>query len=140
MRSFWRRFLTGFALLDSCIGLLGVIVILLGAIVVQYTFHEAPCPLCLLQRAAFVSIGLSLLMNLRYRNRVANWSCAILSACAGISVSIRQILLHITSPRGFGSAFMGYHMYTWCFFAFAVTIVGSAIMLLIYPEHKPNAS
>lgn len=136
-QSFWKRFLTGFALLDSCIGLLGVIIILGGAIVVEHAFHEPPCPLCLLQRAAFVSIGLSLLMNIRYRNHTANWACAILSGCAGITVSIRQILLHITSPKGFGSAFFGLHMYTWCFFAFAATIVGSALMLLIYPEHGP---
>lgn len=119
---------------DSIIGLIGVIFILLGAVFVQIFYGEQPCPLCLLQRAAFVCVGVSLLMNIRFGNKVSHWAMAIIGASAGIAVSIRQILLHITTPQGFGSAIFGLHMYTWCFIAFALTIVGSAIMLLIYPE------
>ena len=136
MRSGFLSFISKIEIIDSVIGLVGVLLILSGAIFVQFFYRETPCPLCLLQRAAFVSIGLSLLMNLRYGNRVAHWSLAIISGLAGISVSIRQILLHITSNQGFGSPFFGLHMYTWCFICFAAAILGSAVMLLVYPEKR----
>lgn len=126
--------------IDSIIGLFGVLFILSGAVFVQIFYSEQPCPLCLLQRATFVSIGISLFMNIRYGNKVSHWAMAIIGAMSGIAVSIRQILLHITTPEGFGSAILGLHMYTWCFIAFAITIVGSAIMLLIYPEKKSSES
>lgn len=136
MKEALRKFIHQMQWIDALIGLIGILIILAAAIVVQLLFSEAPCPLCLLQRAALVAIGIAMLMTLRYGNRAKNWASAILSACAGIAVSIRQICLHITSPKGFGSAFLGLHMYTWCFFAFSAVIVGSAFMLLIYPE-KP---
>jgi len=88
-----------------------------------------------LQRAAFVNIGLCLLLNVRYGNRVAHWAIAIISACAGAAVSLRQICLHITGPEGFGSAVFGLHMYTWCLIGFTACIIGSALMLLVYPEN-----
>ena len=122
--------------IDSIIGLVGVCFILAAALSVQIFYGETPCPLCLLQRAAFVNIGLAMMLNIFYKNRVAHWAMATLSACAGIAVSMRQILLHITSPHGFGSAFLGLHMYTWCFIVFFSTIVGCTLMLVIYPEKK----
>ena len=125
--------------IDACIGVIGVLFILCGALAVQYFFHEAPCPLCLLQRAAFVGVGISFLMNIRYRNKVSHWALAILCASAGMAVSIRQILLHITTVEGFGRSIWGLHMYSWCFIAFAIVIIGSAFMLLFYPEyHSPK--
>jgi len=120
--------------LSSLAGILGVCIILGAALMMQFVYHEAPCPLCLMQRAAFVSIGIALLMNLRYGNKVIHWALVNLSAVVGIAVSIRQILLHITSPVGFGSAVFGLHMYTWCFIGFTFAIVGSAIILIFYPE------
>lgn len=122
--------------IDSIIGVFGVLVILCAALFVQFFMHEQPCPLCELQRAAFVNIGIVLLMNVRYGNKASHWGMVILSACAGIAVSIRQICLHITTAQGFGDAFLGLHMYTWCFIGFSLAVVGSAVMLLIYPEKK----
>ena len=87
-----------------------------------------------MQRAAFVNIGIALMLNLLYGNRIAHWALAILSSCAGSAVSLRQISLHLNDPVGFGSAFYGMHMYTWSFLAFIATIVGCAVVLLIYPE------
>ena len=130
------NFLRQLEIIDSFVGLIGVCFILLAALFVQFFQHEAPCPLCLLQRAAFCGIGLSLLMNVRYGNRVTHWALAILSAITGLAVSLRQIALHINDPKGFGEAFLGFHMYTWCFMAFFITIVGCALMLIIYPERK----
>lgn len=133
-----RQALTELAIIDSALGLLGVVIILTAALAMQFVYYEEPCPLCLLQRVGFINIGLSLLMNLKYGNRVSHWALVILSAAAGIAVSMRQILLHINEPIGFGSPVFGLHMYTWCFIGFSLAIVGSAIMLIIYPEKIKN--
>ncbi|MDF2530366.1 MAG: lidJ [Gammaproteobacteria bacterium] len=126
--------------IDSIIGVIGVMIILGAALFVQFFLHETPCPLCELQRAAFVNIGIALIMNIRYGNKASHWGMVILSASTGAAVSLRQICLHITSPAGFGDAVLGLHMYTWCFIGFSTAIVGSAVMLLIYPERKPTFS
>ena len=50
---------------------------------------------------------------------------------AGAAFAIRQILLHIVPPDpGFGTAFLGYHYYTWCFIIFAIAIILCALVLL----------
>lgn len=120
----------------NVIGILGVCVIIGAALVMQFVYKEDPCPLCELQRAGFISIGIALLMNLKYGNRVAHWALVILSSVAGIAVSIRQILLHVNDPIGFGSAVLGLHMYTWCFLGFALAVIGAVVMLIIYPERS----
>lgn len=125
-----------FQMIDSIIGVVGVCIILGAALIVQVFYHEEPCPLCELQRAGFVNIGLALILNVRYGNRVSHWAMVILSALAGITVSVRQILLHVNDPVGFGSVVFGLHMYTWCFIGFAAAILGSSVMLLIYPEGR----
>jgi len=136
MKKMLKKMIVELEFIDSIIGVVGVLSILLGALFIQFFYGEQPCPLCLLQRAAFVSVGIGLLMNVRYGNKVSHWAIAIFSAAIGLAVSTRQVLEHITSPQGFGSPVLGLHMYTWCFIAFFITIVGSAVMLLIYPEKK----
>ena len=133
-----QQFITRFQIIDSIIGIVGVIIILCAALTMQFAYGEEPCPLCELQRAAFLNIGIALDLNLRYGNRVSHWALVILSAIAGIAVSIRQILLHVNDPIGFGSPVFGLHLYTWCFLAFAVAIVGGVGMLIIYPEKNGN--
>ncbi len=118
----------------SILGIFGVFTILSAGLVMQFVYGEAPCPLCELQRAGFLSIAIALFMNLRYGNKVAHWAVVILSAFAGIAVSVRQILLHVNDPIGFGSAILGLHMYTWCLIGFVAAIVGAALMLILYPE------
>lgn len=136
MKAMWAEIIEDVEIIDSVIGFIGVLFILSGALFVQFFYHETPCALCLLQRAAFVGLGLSLLMNVRYGNKVTHWAMGILFSITGLSVSIRQILLHITSDKGFGSAILGLHMYTWCFIGFFTAIVGCAVMLLLYPERR----
>tara|TARA_R110000868_G_scaffold380784_3_gene647000 strand:+ start:6268 stop:6693 length:426 start_codon:yes stop_codon:yes gene_type:complete len=138
MKKLYRHLIAEIEWLDSIIGLVGVCVILAAAIFMQFFYGEAPCPLCLLQRAAFVGVGIAMLMNVRFGNKASHWALAIICACTGITVSIRQMLLHITTVQGFGSAILGMHMYTWCFIGFSAVIVGSAFMLLLYPEKKDS--
>ena len=55
----------------------------------------------------------------------------ILGASMGAAMSMRQILLHIVPGTGsFGNPIFGLHLYTWAFIAFALMIVGGAILLL----------
>ena len=129
-----QTFSSNLAKTSSLIGLLGVIVISAAALVMQFFYGEQPCPLCLLQRAAFVNIGIALVMNLRYGNKVAHWALIIISALAGAAVSIRQILLHV-NDSGFGSPVAGLHLYTWCFMGFTLAMIGASLMLLIYPKN-----
>lgn len=133
-----QKYLNEFEIIDAIIGLLAITIILDAALFVQFFQHEPPCPLCLLQRTAFINIGIALLLNLRYGNRVVHWAMVIFSGLTGIAVSIRQILLHITTPEGFGNPIFGLHLYTWCFIAFAMAIVGATLMLVIYPEARSN--
>src|SRR5437868_4477403 len=88
----------------SVLGIFAVFAILIAALVMQFVYREAPCPLCELQRAAFLNIVLALFMNIRYGDKVAHWAIVILSAFAGVAVSVRQVLLHVNDPVGFGSA------------------------------------
>lgn len=123
-----------FEIIDSVLGVIGVLVILGAALIMQFYYGEEPCPLCELQRVAFINIGIALILNVKFGNHISHWAMVILSGIAGIAVSIRQILLHINDPIGFGSAVFGLHMYTWCFIGFACAILGGTLMLLIYPE------
>lgn len=120
-------------IIDSIIGIIGIAIILTAAFVLVGLFNLEPCPFCWLQRLALVNIGIALLMNLRYGNQLTHWAIVILSAVAGIAASMRQILMHINDPVGFGDAILGIHVYTWCFIAFAIAIIVSAVMLMIYP-------
>ncbi len=47
------------------LGLLAVSVVLLVAFADQLLLGDLPCPLCILQRGAFVAVGVALVMNLR---------------------------------------------------------------------------
>ncbi len=136
MKDWLKQLILKFEWIDSLIGFIGIVILLLSSLFVQFFMKESPCPLCILQRAAFINIGICLIMNLRYKNRVSHWAMAILSACAGAVVSIRQILLHINDSIGYGSPFLGLHMYTWCFIVYSAVIIGSSIMLIIYPENN----
>jgi disulfide bond formation protein DsbB len=133
-----KAFSNRLAIINSIIGFIGVIIILAAALIIQFLYSEQYCPLCMLQRIAFINIGIALLMNLRYGNKVPHWSLVILSAIAGLAVSIRQILLHINDSVGFGTAVLGLHLYTWCFIAFSLAIIGATSTLLIFQD--PHSS
>lgn len=116
----------------NILGLLGVSVVLAAAFFYQLAFGELPCPLCLLQRGAFVALGLGFLLNIRFGSSPAHYGMVVVSAVIGASVALRQILLHIQpGDPGFGSAFLGLHFYTWALVAFAVTILYAGLLLFL---------
>jgi len=113
------------------LGLFAVSVVLLVAFADQLVLDDLPCPLCILQRAAFVAVGAALVLNLRFGPRPSHYGAMILSGVAGAVVSARQVLLHIVpgSP-GYGPTFVGLHFYSWAFVAFVAVVAGGALMLL----------
>jgi disulfide bond formation protein DsbB len=115
----------------NAIGLLGISTVLALALVDQLWFGDLPCPLCILQRAGFFAAGFGIALNLIFGPKPSHYGIAILSAVAGGSISVRQILLHIVPGTGsYGNAIFGLHLYTWAFFGFVAIVVGCAIMLL----------
>lgn len=115
----------------NALGLIAVDTVLALAFVDQLWFRDLPCPLCILQRAAFFAAGFGLALNLLFGPRPSHYGVTIVGAAVGAAISMRQILLHIVPGTGsYGNAIFGLHLYTWAFIAFVLMIVGCAILLL----------
>ena len=114
----------------NALGLLAVSLVLIAAFLDQFLLGELPCPLCLLQRAGFVGAAFGLALNVAFGPRPGHYGVAILSACIGGAVSIRQILGHIVPGTGtYGSAVLGLHYYTWALLVFGAIVLGCAVLL-----------
>jgi len=119
------------AKLLNALALMAVDTVLALAFVDQLWFSDLPCPLCILQRAGLTAAGFGLALNVIFGPKPSHYGVTILGAAVGGAVSIRQILDHIVPGTGsYGNAIFGLHLYTWAFIAFALMIIGSAIMLL----------
>jgi disulfide bond formation protein DsbB len=115
----------------NALGLIAVDTVLALAFIDQLWFRDLPCPLCILQRAGLTAAGFGLALNLVFGPRPSHYGVTILGAAVGGAVSVRQILLYIVPGTGsYGNAIFGLHLYTWAFIAFALMVVGSAILLL----------
>lgn len=122
----------------NALGLIAVGAVLLVAFYDQFVGGELPCPLCILQRAGFVGVGVGLALNLKFGPRPSHYALAILSAMAGGAVAARQVLLHIVPGTGtFGAPFLGLHFYSWALLLFIVIIAGCALLLLFDRQFEP---
>lgn len=122
----------------NTLALLAVSAVLAAAFYDQLVYGDLPCPLCILQRAGFVAVGVALVLNLRFGPRPSHYGMMILSAVAGGAISIRQILLHIVPGSGsYGNAILGLHLYTWALVLAVLVIVGAAAMLLFDRQFAP---
>lgn len=122
----------------NALGLLAVCGVLLMAFYDQFVGGELPCPLCILQRAGFVGVGVGLALNLKFGPRPSHYAFAMLSAIAGDVVAVRQTLLHIVPGTGtFGAAFLGLHFYTWAALLFGIIVAGCALLLLFDRQFAP---
>lgn len=116
----------------NALALLGITATLILAFAWQFIFKELPCPLCLLQRVAFVLAGAGLVLNLRFGASPAHYGMVIAAALAGIVVSARQLLLHqAPGDPGYGSTLLDLHFYTWGLIAFVALIAYCAVMLVL---------
>jgi disulfide bond formation protein DsbB len=115
----------------NALGLIAVDTALILALFDELWFRDLPCPLCILQRAGFIAAGFGLALNLIFGPRPSHYGVTILGASVGAATSMRQILLYIVPGTGsYGNVIFGLHLYTWAFIAFALMIVGGAILLL----------
>lgn len=121
-----------FAYLGNLLALLGINGMLIYAFIDQFYFGELPCPLCIMQRIGFILLGFAFVLNLRFGSNPVHYGWGILSGIVGMSVSLRQVLLHILpNDKGFGSTFLGIHFYTWAFVGYMSLVTAQAILLMI---------
>lgn len=120
--------------------LLGLCVCLTGALIAQLTLGELPCPLCMLQRMAMMLCALGpamILFEVRRGNSepaiyAQGFGMSVLAAVLGMSVSTRQVLLHILpGDHGYGSPVLGLHLYTWALLVFICALIGASLGLLL---------
>ena len=127
--------MTALVRFGNWLGAMAVAAVLVAAFVLQFAHHELPCPLCLLQRIAFVMCGFGFLMNLRFGAQPLHYGIVLLAALFGLAASGRHVLLHITpGDAGFGAPVLGLHIYTWAFVFFTAVVLGVAFLLLLSPR------
>lgn len=118
----------------------GIFVLLLLAFYFEIVLQELPCPLCLLQRVGFFAAALGFLMNLRFGLKPSHYAMAICGALFTSFVALRQIALHVIPglTSGFGSAVLGWHLYTWSFVISMLVVVGTTIMMGFDEQYKAS--
>lgn len=120
-----------FAVTLNALALYAIGLVLLGAFYFQIALGELPCPLCMLQRIAFVALAVGPILTLRLGPRPSHYGMTVIAALIGAGIAARQVLLHIApGDPGYGSALMGYHFYTWAFLCFVAAIAASAVVFL----------
>lgn len=118
-------------LLLNVLGLLAVAAILSLTFYIQFVRGELPCPLCMLQRAGFMLVGLGLLMNIRYGISLTHYAMSILGALFAGKVALRQVALHV-SDEGYGDTFLnGWHYYTWSFVLAVLAVVAICVVMML---------
>lgn len=121
---------------------LGIVLLLLIALVLQFVFDEQPCPLCLLQRVGFLITSLGYLFNLRFGFRPGHYVISLLGALFTTFVALRQIALHVVpGTGGYGPEILGFHLYTWCFIVSMLIIIFTCFLLAFdqqYMQKQPT--
>jgi disulfide bond formation protein DsbB len=125
--------------LGNLLGAAAIAAILLVAFAFQFYSRELPCPLCLLQRVAFVLCGFGFLLNLRFGSQPLHYGLILLAALYGVAASGRQTLLHIVPGTGaYGAPILGLHYYSWALILFVATIAGVALLLVLSGGARPH--
>ncbi|MFJ0922396.1 disulfide bond formation protein B [Bordetella bronchiseptica] len=112
--------------------LLAVSLLLLSALAWQWLDGQAPCPLCLLQRAALVLIGVGLLLNVRMGPSPLHYAMVLAPALGGLAAAGWQLL----SPEA-GAAPPPWQ--GWAFLLFGAMLVYCTLMLAADRKWGDNA-
>lgn len=88
-------------------GLLACVALISYALYVQFHLHIEPCPLCILQRIAFMAMGVVFLVGAlhgpRKRGRWIYAGLTVAAALLGVIVAARQLWLQMQPPNPFAS-------------------------------------
>lgn len=126
------KFLSNVHYIGNTIGVIAISIILLIAFKIQLIDGPNPCPLCYLQRIAYISAGFALCLNLAKGTSMSYYALFILSCLFGLITAIRQSLLHILpKDHGYGGVMMGMHIYSWNVIIFIILIVIACLALLM---------
>lgn len=118
----------------------GVLLVLTIAFVLQFVLQELPCPLCLLQRFGFMAIAFGFLLNFRFGFRPSHYAIILLSALFTAFVALRQIALHVIPGTGsYGSPIFGMHLYTWSFIVSMLIVLSTALLLGLDRQYLEKA-
>jgi disulfide bond formation protein DsbB len=133
-----RETLWRFSELVNLVALLGISAGLIIAFYYQLALGELPCPLCLLQRAGMIAIGIGFLLNVRFGIRSSHYGVALLGAVITGVIALRQVFLHIApGDAGYGSTVLGVHFYTLAALAALASCVAIALMLMLKSWERP---
>ena len=119
-------------------GAAAIATILLIGFGLQFGLKELPCPLCNLQRVAFVLCGFGFLLNLRFGAQPLHYGRTLLGALFGLVASGRQVLMCIVpGSTAYGSSILGLHLYTWGLILFFAVVAVVALLMISSgrPEH-----
>ncbi|MBR0821275.1 disulfide bond formation protein B [Bradyrhizobium liaoningense] len=118
----------------NMLGLLGISSILMVAFFYQLALGELPCPLCLLQRAGFIAIGMGFVFNMRLGERPSHYAMILMASLVTGFISMRQVSLHLApGDPGYGSALFGLHFYTWALIA-AIGVVCYVALVFVLKD------
>ncbi|MEU7576617.1 disulfide bond formation protein B [Streptomyces sp. NPDC041068] len=120
--------------------------ILLTSLGFQIFAGDMPCPLCVVQRMAMLlcAAGAAYVVvrsrsgEISTVDYMTGYGLATVGAVAGMAMSARQVMLHLTHPEGYGPAVLGLHMYTWALVTFLVVIVFCALSFVFAPVLMPK--
>lgn len=126
------RYMTSIKL--NILGILAIVMILTSAYVIEFAYHDLPCPLCLLQRLGFLTTSFGFLLNLRFGNKMQHYGLSLLGAIFTGAIAVRQILLHIEAGTGgYGPTLFSLHLYTWSFVIVVMMILFITFALILEP-------
>lgn len=121
----------------NALGLIAVSLVMAFALYAQLVDNELPCPLCLIQRLGFAGVMLGLLLNTLRGPQPKFYMLSTLFAVFGAAAALRQISLHVIPGTPFyGSAFFGFHFYTWAFICFTIIIIGLSIVASFAKQYE----
>src|SRR5258708_24045756 len=112
--------------------------ILLVAFGLQFGLNEPPCPLCNLQRVAFVLCSFGFVLNLRFGVQPLHYGLSLLGALFGVVASGYQVLQHIApGAAAYGSPLLGMRLDSWSLVLFFSVIAAVALLLMMSgpPRH-----
>ncbi|CAP43939.1 putative membrane protein [Bordetella petrii] len=124
----------------NTVALLGISILLYVAFAWQLLFDAAPCPLCLLQRAAFVMAGVGLLLNIRLGPSPLHYAMVIAASLGGLVAAGNQLLAQASAGEPpSGPPLFGLSIHSWAFLAFCALLAFCVLMLAADRKWGDNA-